>query len=67
MPCSDQNWGPSSLDSDLRAIRELSQRNDKLARLLCYLCGKAEGKVQFTEELTQWWRDHKEFDEKRKQ
>ncbi len=67
MPCHDS--GP-----DYAEQRSLQARNDKLARVNCKIFefleslddGTAESLILKDEEVAAWWREHKEFDRKRK-
>lgn len=66
MPCYDSRSG-SDYNSGL--LTEAEARIDKLASLLCYLCGKVEkenpGLLTDTANLWGWWTDHKAHDAKR--
>lgn len=58
-------------------ITRLKNRNDKLARMLCGLCNilriagqnrdrYPQSYINDVEELAEWWKEHQEFDRKRK-
>jgi hypothetical protein len=67
MPCRDDR-------DDAWVARDLSERNDKLARINCTLLrelealndGTIEAIILKDPEVGAWWHEHKEFDRKRK-
>lgn len=70
MPCRD--WGrDEDNSSELRSeISSLQSRNDKLARMLCELCGLTDSSDRFSRastELKEWWAEHQKLDFAQKQ
>lgn len=69
---SGGNWGFET------EIRRLQRRNDKLVEMLRYTCGLMDESGMLIDdrtksirrakmmELIAWWKDHQEFDNKRK-
>ena len=64
MPC---RYDPSP--AEIRAEQQaIGDRFDKLTRMLCEAMGVIDGHgvgsdVELSEELTEWWKEHKTFDE----
>jgi len=72
MPCYDDREPTYREEIKLARLEfefaNLQKRNDKLARLLCEICNKIEDSavdVKFSNELAQWWEEHKELDRAR--
>lgn len=80
MPCFDSRTDNCGVGAwrDEAELHRLQRRNDKLARMLCFVCGLMEERDMLVDdrtksirrakmmELIEWWADHREFDKKRK-
>lgn len=62
MPCFDGGAYDPPVNEQLRA------KCDKLTRMLCEVMGKVSADIprgHFSDEVWDWWREHREFDSKR--
>ena len=71
MPCSDGGYG-AECDRRERSdeVRKLTARNDKLAQMLCWICGTltSVSEIQLIASnpaLVDWWEKHQETDTNR--
>jgi hypothetical protein len=78
MPCHDYGyaeWAKENSDKAMESHNEFLKKsldkNDKLTRLLCYVCKHFESGEHMTcddpllNELWAWWQEHKELDKQR--
>lgn len=72
MPCEDPrdrsfNW--DEIDALQKQIEKLEGKIDILTQDLCFLCGQLEGQSQIKKvascRILEWWKKHKQNDEKR--
>lgn len=70
MPCRDWDYVDNSRAAQdyQKAAQDAQAAADKTARLLCELCTAIEKQgagVQVSQELADWWEDHKRLDAQR--
>lgn len=71
-PCSDWGFAEAEEKAELRVEnRQLRERNELLAQMLCELCGCLENNdddyyICSSEKLSKWWNEHKILDAHRR-